>query len=171
MERYAIGLDLGTSSVKAVLFSTEQGVVAKDSADFNYATARLPDGSEYLGINMENFYRTICAVLQNLAEKLPDGADFGGIAMASASGNGVICDKDGNALIDAYSWLTPPMSAEVTAVFGEGFGKDVRELVGWGLAPSFPLGQFSHLRVHAPELLDSADKVCMATEYVLHRMT
>ncbi len=171
MEKYAIGLDLGTSSVKAVLFSTEQGVVAKDSADFTYAPACLPDGSEYLGINMENFYRTICAVLRNLAKKVPDGADFGGIAMASASGNSVICDKEGNALIDAYSWLTPAMSAEIATVFGEDFGPNVREYAGWGLAPSFPLGQLSHLRVHAPALLDSADIVCMATEYVLHRMT
>ena len=69
MERYAIGLDLGTSSVKAVLFSTEKGVVAKDSAAFTYAPAYLPDGSEYLGINMEKFYRTICSVLQNLAKR------------------------------------------------------------------------------------------------------
>ncbi len=171
MERYAIGLDLGTSSVKAVLFSTEKGVVAKDSAAFTYAPAYLPDGSEYLGLNMEKFYRTICAVLQNLAKKVPNGASFGGIAMASASGNGVICDKEGNALIDAYSWLTPAMSEEIATVFGADFGSTVRESAGWGLAPSFPLGQFAHLRVHAPELLDRADVVCMATEYVLHRLT
>ncbi len=171
MEKYAIGLDLGTSSVKAVLFSTEKGVVAKDSDKFTYAPAHLPDGSEYLGINMEKFYRTICSVLQNLGKKLPDGADFGGIAMASASGNGMLCDKQGNALIDAYSWLTPAMSAEIATVFGADFGPAVREAAGWGLAPSFPLGQFSHLRVHAPELLDRADVVCMATEYVLHRLT
>ena len=115
MERYAIGLDLGTSSAKAVLFSTEKGVVAKDSADFTYAPAYLPDGSEYLGINMENFYRTICAVIKNLAKKMPDSADFGGIAMASASGNSVICDKDGNAIVDGYSWLNKPMSEEQAA--------------------------------------------------------
>jgi sugar (pentulose or hexulose) kinase len=171
MEKYAIGLDLGTSSVKAVLFSTEKGVVAKDSAKFTYAPAYLPDGSEYLGIDMEKFYRTICAVLQNLSKKVPNGASFGGIAMASASGNGVLCDKQGNALIDAYSWLTPAMSAEIATVFGADFGPEVREAAGWGLAPSFPLGQFAHLRVHAPELLDKADVVCMATEYVLHRLT
>ena len=171
MERYAIGLDLGTSSVKAVLFSTEKGVVAKDSAKFTYAPAFLPDGSEYLGIGMEKFYRTICSVLRNLGKKVPNGASFGGIAMASASGNGVLCDKEGNALIDAYSWLTPGMSAEIATVFGADFGPEVREAAGWGLAPSFPLGQFAHVRVHAPELLDRADVVCMATEYVLHRLT
>ena len=171
MERYAIGLDLGTSSAKAVLFSTEKGVVAKESADFTYAPAYLPDGSEYLGINMKSFYRTICAVIKNLAKKMPEGADFGGIAMASASGNSVICDKDGNAIIDGYSWLNKPMSDEIAEVFGKDFGPEVREISGWGLAPSFPLGQLSHLRVHAPELLDGAYTVAMTTEYVLHRLT
>ena len=171
MEKYAIGLDLGTSSAKAVLFSTEKGVVAKDSADFTYAPAYLPDGSEYLGINMENFYRTICAVIKNLVKKMPESADFGGIAMASASGNSVICDKDGNAIVDGYSWLNKPMSEEIAEVFGKDFGPEVRESSGWGLAPSFPLGQLSHLRVHAPELLDCAHTVAMTTEYVLHRLT
>ena len=36
-DRYAIGLDLGTSAVKAVLFSPEKGVAAKGSGAFTYA--------------------------------------------------------------------------------------------------------------------------------------
>lgn len=171
MEKYAIGLDLGTSSVKAVLFSKENGIAAKESADFVYAPAYLPDGSEYLGIDMERFYRTICAVLRNLAKKIPSDAQFAGIAMASASGNTVICDQNGNAIIDGYSWLNRPMRDEIDTVFGEDFGADVHQVAGWGLAPSFPLGHLSHLRVHAQNLLDNATTICMATEYVLHRLT
>ena len=171
MEKYAIGLDLGTSSVKAVLFSTQKGVVEKASAGFTYAPSYLPDGSEYLGIDMEEFYRTICSTIRKLSEKIPDGVAFAGIAMASASGNTVICDAKGDAICDGYSWLNSDMSEEIATVFGADFGDDVRENAGWGLAPSFPLGHLSHLRIHAPELLDSATTVCMATEYVLHRLT
>ena len=171
MERYAIGLDLGTSSVKAVLFSKESGVVAKDSEEFVYAPAFLPDGSEYLGINMEKFYDKICAVLHRLAKNIPSNADFAGIAMASASGNSVICDSEGCAIIDGYSWLNPSMDDEVASVFGNDFGSGVLESSGWSLVSSFPLGQLSHLRVHAPDLLDKAATVCMSTEYVLHRLT
>lgn len=171
MEKYAIGLDLGTSSVKAVLFSEERGVVAKDSEGFVYAPSYLPDGSEYLGINMESFYGKICAVLRRLAKSIPSGADFAGLAMASASGNSVICDKDGNAIIDGYSWLNRSMNEEVASVFGNDFGPEVREVAGWGFVASFPLGHLSHLRIHAPELLDGAATVCMSTEYVLHRLT
>ena len=171
MERYAIGLDLGTSSVKAVLFSNESGVIAKESEEFFYAPAFLPDGAEYLGINMENFYGKICAVLHRLAKIIPSDANFAGIAMASASGNSVICDSEGCAIIDGYSWLNAPMDKEVASVFGKDFGSEVLESSGWGLVSSFPLGQLSHLRVHAPDVLDSATTVCMSTEYVLHRLT
>lgn len=171
MERYAIGLDLGTSSAKAVLFSTERGVVERASADFTYAPSYLPDGSEYLGIDMEAFYGTITSVVRSLCRALPDGASFGGLAMASASGNAVLCDADGRALCDGYSWLNRPFSEEIATVFGGDFGPDVREAAGWGLASAFPLGQLSHLRIHAPELLDGAATVCMATEYVLHKLT
>lgn len=171
MERYAIGLDLGTSSVKAVLFSDKSGIVAKDSEEFLYAPAYLPDGSEYLGINMEKFYGKICAVLRRLAKSIPSGSDFVGLAMASASGNSVICDENGNAIIDGYSWLNRSMNDEVASVFGKDFGPDVREVAGWGFVSAFPLGQLSHLRLHAPELLDGAATVCMSTEYVLHRLS
>jgi len=119
MEKYAIGLDLGTSSVKAVLFSKQSGVVAKDSEAFVYASAYLPDGSEYLGIDMENFYGKICTVLRRLAKFIPNGAEFAGLAMASASGNTVICDAEGNAMCDGYSWLNRDMSEEIAAVFDE----------------------------------------------------
>ena len=171
MKKFSIGLDLGTSSVKAVLFSKEDGVVAKESSEFEYAPSYLPDGSEYLGIDMEAFYGNICSVLKKLGEKLPENSKLCGLAMASASGNTVICDNDGKALVDGYSWLNRAMSEEIAEIFGSDFGADVRETVGWALAPSFPLGHLSHLRLHAPEILDSCAVVCMATEYVLHRLT
>ena len=171
MERYAIGLDLGTSSVKAVLFSEHSGIVAKDSEEFVYAPAFLPDGSEYLGINMENFYGKICAVLRRLAKLIPSGAEFAGLAMASASGNSVICDADGNAIIDGYSWLNRAFDGEAASVLGKNIAKDVHETSGWCFVTSFPLGQLSHLRLHAPQLLDKAATVCMSTEYILHRLT
>jgi len=171
MERYSIGLDLGTSSVKAVLFSQTGGITARSTADFEYKQSYLPDGSEYLGIDPEKFYEAVCGVLRQLAKKLPEDAEFCGLAMASASGNAIICDENGDALIDGYSWLNRAFTEEIETVFGKGFGADVRESAGWGLAPSFPLGQLSHVRIHAPELLDCSKTVCMITEYLLHRLT
>jgi len=171
MERYAIGLDLGTSSAKAVLLSESRGIIDKATAPFIYKPAYLPDGAEYLGIDPELFYETVTGVIKNLSASIPENAEFCGIAMASASGNSILCDEEGVALIHGYSWLNKPFTEEIAAVFGEDFGKNVRERAGWGLSGSFPLGQLSHIKLHAPELLDSAGVVCMTTEYLLHRLT
>ena len=171
MERYSIGLDLGTSSVKGVLFSAERGITAKSTAPFTYGRSYLPDGAEYVGIDPELFYRTVCGVLRELAAALPEGGELCGVAMASASGNALLCDSEGNAMIEAYSWLNKPFKEETEAVFGKGFGEDVRERAGWGISYSFPLGQLSHIKQHAPHLLDSSMTVCMTTEYLLHRLT
>ena len=171
MDRYSIGLDLGTSSVKAVLFSPEQGIVAKSTGAFEYKPAYLPDGAEYLGIDPDIFYATVCGAIKELSAKIPDGAEFCGLAMASASGNAILCDWTGRALIHGYSWLNKPFSEEVKKVFGNDFSVGVREKAGWGLSCSFPLGQLSHLKLHAPHLFDKSNKICMMTEYVLNRLT
>jgi len=171
MNRYSIGLDLGTSSVKAVLFHMQKGVIAKESADFVYKTSCLPNGAEYVGIDLDDFFAKICSVLKKLSGSLPADAQFCGLAMASASGNAVLCDKHGNAIIDGYSWLNTPFAEEVQQVFGANFGPDVHETAGWRLSLPFPLGQLSHIKLNAPELLEKCDVVCMTTEYVLHRLT
>ena len=171
MKRYSIGLDLGTSSAKGVLFSESGEIIAKSTAAFTCGKSYLPDGAEYIGIDTNNFYNTVCSVLRELASALPYGGELTGVAMASASGNATVCDPEGNALIDAYSWLNKPFKDEIPQVFGEGFGKEVRERAGWGISYSFPLGQLSHLKLHAPHLLEGSATVCMTTEYVLHRLT
>ena len=45
--------------------------------------------------------------------------------MASASGNSILCDQDGAAIIDGYSWLNKPFTEEIKSVFGDGFGSEV----------------------------------------------
>ena len=171
MKRYSIGLDLGTSSAKGVLFSEGGEIVAKSTAPFSYGKSYLPDGAEYIGIDPEKLYATVCRVLRVLSSALPLGGEIVGVAMASASGNALLCDREGNALLDGYSWLNSPFKKEVAEVFGEGFGSEVHEVAGWGISYSFPLGQLSHLKLHAPHLIESCATVCMTTEYLLYRLT
>ena len=79
MERYSIGIDLGTSSVKAVLFSEKRGIAFKASEKFEYESSRLPSGSKYLGIDLEKFYFTICKLIKWLSEKSPKTRSFQGL--------------------------------------------------------------------------------------------
>lgn len=166
--KYSIGLDLGTSSVKAVLFDGKS-VVKKASAPFLIKTCSLSDGAEYLGFSIEDYAQTVFSVISDLAKSV-DG-NICGISMASASGNTVVCDKDGNALIDAYSWTNPACKEESDSVYGVIDRKDAAYVSGWGYSNTFPLAHLAHIKVHSPEILIKSDIICMSTEYLLYKMT
>ena len=53
-----IGLDLGTSSVKAVLFDGKN-VLSKASAPFTIKSCYLSDGAEYTGFSIEDYAQTV----------------------------------------------------------------------------------------------------------------
>lgn len=166
--RYSIGLDLGTSSVKAVLFDGKS-VIKRASNSFEIKECKRSDGSKYLGFSMEDYSKSVFEVISTLSKCV--GGNISGIAMASASGNTVLCDSLGNALIDAYSWTNPPCIEESEKVYGKIDSKQSAYISGWRYSGIFPLSHLAHIKVHEPELLNSCDKVCMSTEYLLFKMT
>ena len=166
--KYSIGLDLGTSSVKAVLFDGEK-VIKSESAPFEIKQCKLNNGAEYTGFSADKYAETVFGVISKLASHV-DGKVCG-IAMASASGNTVLCDKNGNAIIDAYSWTANPYFEETEKVFGVIEQKDAAKVSGWGYFGTFPLSHLAHIKVNVPETFEKCEKVCMSTEYLLYKMT
>lgn len=167
----SIGLDLGTSAAKGVLFSKESGILAYASESFLFKDSCLENGAKYIGIDPEIYYVSICKVIKKLYDKMPDSARFLGLSMISASGNTLLCDRSGKPLIDAYSWTNPPMREEVSAVLGNVDKDMIADMAGWQFSDTFPLAHLSHLRINSPEILDNAEIVCMLTEFVNFRLT
>lgn len=168
MKRYSVGLDLGTSSVKGVLFDGEK-ILNSVSAPFELKTCKLTDGAEYIGFSADNYAETVFGVISRLAKEV--NGKICGIAMASASGNTVICNKNGNAAIDAYSWTNAPFIEESEKVYGIIESKAAAYVSGWGYFCTFPLSHLAHVKVHSHEILENCGKICMSTEYLLFKMT
>lgn len=166
--RYTIGIDLGTSSVKAVLFDGEN-IVKTESASFTLKTCRLEDGSEYVGFSANEYADVVFGVIKNLST-LVKGNVYG-IAIASASGNTLLCDEIGNPLIDAYSWTSLGFEDECLEVYGELDSIKCAYVSGWPFFKTFPLAHLAHIKVHQQTLLEKANMVCMTTEFLLYRMT
>ena len=167
-KKYYIGLDLGTSSAKGVLFDGEN-VVKRKSAPFEIKRCPLKDGAEYLGFSADGYADIVFGVISALASEV--NGKVNGIAMASASGNTVVCDKGGNAVIDVYSWINPPFVKESEEVYGEVDYKQAAFVSGWGYSCTFPLAHLAHVKIHEPQTLENCGKVCMSTEYLLYKMT
>ncbi|KKL15322.1 hypothetical protein LCGC14_2506750 [marine sediment metagenome] len=85
-----IGLDVGTSAAKGVLISAqgEQIARAKRPTPFVY-----PQPS-FIEVEPEAHYRSVCDLIQELASKVPAGSRVRALAMAAASGNTLLLDKN-----------------------------------------------------------------------------
>ena len=167
-KKYTIGLDLGTSAVKAVLFDGEK-VVTSASGKFEYKACALKDGAKYTGFDADQFASVVFGVIKTLSDAA--GGDIYGLAFASASGNTLLCDKSGKPIMCAYSWTNPPFTEEVEKFFSPSDCKRISSESGWRFSDTFPVAHISHLKVHAPELLEKADIITMTTEYLLYKLT
>lgn len=168
MKKYSIGLDLGTSSVKGVLFDGEN-VIKSCSAPFEIKTCSLKGGAKYLGFSADDYAETVFGVISDLAAEV--SGKISGIAMASASGNTVICDRNGNSVLNVYSWTNAPFVEESEKVYGIIDKKCTAYVSGWSYFGTFPLSHLAHIKAHNPEILENCGKVCMSTEYLLYKMT
>ena len=166
---YTIGLDIGTSSVKGAAVGDDLRPAAVASKAVNYHPSRLTAGSpEYVGYDARTLYDTAAAVIRELS--LAVGGDVSGIAIASASGNTVLVGEDGAPMCDAFSWTSPHVPEEYGRFFGDIDASGVYRRCGWPISASFPPGHLALCAAHAPELIRSAAKVTMTTEYIIHRL-
>lgn len=166
---YLIGLDIGTSSVKGVLLSADGSFRFTGKESFSYTYPR--EGGVEIGA--EEYLQTCCRLLKTLSAKLPADGRLLGVCAASASGNLLLLDKDGKPSTPIYNWQDHRVTDECAQVLGPDFDPEAYyRKVGWTFLPnSFPLAMLCWLKTHQPELLESASKVCMSTEYLFYRLT
>jgi sugar (pentulose or hexulose) kinase len=162
-----IGLDVGTSALKGVLLSISGRVVAQVISSFEYN--RNPNGIVEFDADLQ--YMQVACALRRLFASLPTGSLLAGISMSFASGNTLLVDSASNPIMPAISWMDTRATDEITGVFGAQDAFEVHNRVGWPLTGQFPLAHLAWLRRHRPDLLERANKVCMTSDYILHRLT
>jgi xylulokinase len=164
-EQFYIGVDIGTTALKAVLIDSRAEVLA-EYAVVNELNFGANDQVEF---DAEQRYHALCTVTRALTAVAPCAVSA--LAMAAASGNTLLCDQHGKPSGPAISWMdqrcvhNPP--SKLTA-FNE---SDVREITGWPCIKTFPLAHLAWLHENASARFHSAAHIGMDTDWLVHRLT
>ena len=150
-----IGLDLGTGAIKAVLWNKKEGIISKISERVEFARP----APNFVEMDANGYLAQFMSIVEKLAAASPD--DIEGIAFAAASGNTLLCDKEGNALTPIISWLDARMGEE----FFPQESWEVRKTTGWPALKTFPLMHLAYFKKTVPELLASS-VVAMNNDYI-----
>lgn len=163
MSKHLLGVDFGTTSLKACLFD-ENGVrLASESAQYKLITK-----GEFIEFDAEEFFKILSGVVGKIADKFHIDA----MSVDTQGETLVVLDKDGKPLMNAIIWLdnrAEKQAVEMEKAFG---AETIYNLTGQAETPAgYPAPKIQWIRENAPEIFEKADKFLLLEDYILFRLT
>ncbi|MBU7455035.1 gluconokinase [Leuconostoc fallax] len=165
---YMIGVDLGTTSTKAVMFDDQNQVVA--SANKGYSLYRdLPDMAE------EDLDEIFTALIDALSEvvrtaKLNDEDRVAAVSFSSAMHSLIAFDKNWQPLTRVITWADTRAVKYTEELKASGVGHEIYQKTGTPIHPMAPLSKLLWLKAEKPEIFNQTAHYLGIKEYIFHRL-
>jgi xylulokinase len=161
-----LGIDLGTSSVRAVLVD-RHGSVATTAARAYPVLSRRPGWSEQ---NPDDWWRGTCEAVKEALSSVP-GSRVECVGFSGQMHGTVLVDSEGAPTRDAIIWADQ-RSGELAQSFIGRIGRDrIGDLTANPLATGFQLATLLWLMQHEPDSLHGSAHVLLPKDYLRLRMT
>lgn len=161
-----IGLDAGTTSVKAVLMRPDGKVLASAGKEYALDTS-MPNQCE---VNPAVYWESaIHCIRQLLRESAVHPSAIRALAISSQGETFICTDATGRPLRNAIVWLDN-RSVRETEILRKEFGqKAILEATGQPeILPTWPATKLLWLRKHEPETYVRTDKFLLVEDYLMH---
>src|SRR5689334_14949051 len=161
---YMLGLDLGTSSLKAVVVSTQGKVVGLGQAEYPIDTPE-PGAAEQDPAAW--WQAAVLATRQALAQA--NAADVAAISFSGQMHGAVLLGRDGQPVRPAIIWADQ-RSASVLDRVEERIGRaELGRVCGTAPAAGFQVATLVWLQEHAPASLERTQWVILPKDYLRYR--
>ena len=159
-----VGIDVGTSTVKAAAFDATGRELAVASRPVNLT---LHGG--VVEQDMDEVYGAVVAVLNELTARVPDPIALAGL---TGQGDGVwLVDTSGHPVRPAASWMDGRAHELVDRWLADGTFETVFRRTGSAMFPGCPGPLLAWLDSHEPKTLDAAAAAVYCKDMVFQRLT
>ena len=163
-----IGVDAGTSVIKAVAFDLDGCQIAVASTP-NRVLSGADGAAEQ---DMATTWADTAATLRALGERVPDLAARAVAMATTGQGDGTwLIDADGRPVGPAMLWLDARASREVQALRQTPAAQVIAARAGNALTPSMQSGQLLWLKAHQPERLARAATAMHCKDWLYFKAT
>ncbi len=167
--KYYLGLDMGTTGVKAAVFDNSGTMLGSGLAEYTLETPK-PDIVE---LDAEIYWISAKAAIKEAVESAEiSPADIRSLAVTGQAETLIMVDKDGVPLRKAIVWLDN-RAAEEAAYLNEKFGSDpLFRLSGQTeMLPCWPAPKILWYQKHQKELFDRTSKYLMVEDFIVFKLT
>lgn len=165
---YLIGIDLGTSGTKTVLFDRDGAVVS--SALVEYPMYQEQNG--WAEQDPADWWHAAVGTLRSvLAQSAIDPADVKGIGISGQMHGLVMLDKGGAVLRKSIIWCDQRTAAECEEITEKVGAKRLIEITANPAMTGFTASKILWVRKHEPELYAKCAHILLPKDYVRYMLT
>ncbi len=168
MKDVLIGIDAGTSVIKAVAFTLEGKQMAVSSIANQYHSLDNAGVEQ----NMHQTWQSTVTTLLGLQEEIPDLAARVAAVAVTGQGDGTwLMDADGEPVGDAWLWLDGRAGSIVDHIRGSERDAVRFNETGTGLAACQQGAQLNWMAQHTPDVLAKSQVACHCKDWLYYKLT
>ena len=161
-----LGIDLGTTNLKAALFDEDLRPLDSESFPVNYDRT---DG--FVEFDADACFEQLIDMIGALARRKGIN-EIAALALTGQAETLLLLDESGRPLMNAISWMDERSQAECEQLSRRFTPGQVEAVTGQlSMLPTWPATKLVWLRANRPELFDRAAKFVLLKDYIAYRLT
>ncbi|MFW5986342.1 MAG: xylulokinase, partial [Halanaerobiales bacterium] len=166
---YLLGLDIGTSGVKAILISVEGEIITTNTRSYPLSTPEAGWAEQ----NPEDWWQATRDVIKDaLKASNIDEADLKGISLSGQMHSSVFLDKNMKVIRPAILWSDTRTSKQCQEILDKTGG--LKNLINYVSNPAlegFTAPKILWLRDNEPENFDRVEQIFLPKDYIRYQLT
>ncbi|MCO4852471.1 gluconokinase [Bacillus vallismortis] len=165
MTSYMLGIDIGTTSTKAVLFSEKGDVVQKESIGYPLHTPDISTAEQ----DPEEILRAVIQTTARMTKQHPE-KQISFISFSSAMHSVIAIDENDQPLTPCITWADNRSEGWAHKIKEEFNGHEVYKRTGTPIHPMAPLSKITWITNEQKEIASKAKKYIGIKEYIFKQL-
>jgi xylulokinase len=165
--KYLLGIDIGTSGTKTVVFDFAGNTVAHHTAEYPMETPK-PGWAQQ---KPQDWWEAVCVTVRGVLQKGISPEDIAAVGLSGQMHGLVMLDKSGEVLAPSIIWCDQRTDEECGEITRRVGAKRLIELTANPALTGFTASKILWARKHWPEAYEKCSKILLPKDYIRYKLT
>ena len=168
MEKFLLGIDIGTSACKVALFNIDGKVIAQSSKGYKVYYPK----KDFVEQDPNEWWQSVCVAIKEIIQNVDININnIIGIGIDGQSWSAIPIDKEGNTLTNAMIWMDRRATKECEEIRAKGLEKEIFEICGNLFDPTYTTPKILWIKNNLPDIFEKTFKFIQSNSFIAYKLT